>query len=166
MQHSSNNREVPLRTHQKWTGQLEGISMKTIPLKHGRMFKSYIAAHGHILHIMRADSKITAVHQIVTGRRKVTMLLSSSGAEKLTSGMVHLMADCTISSEVTNHKHDHEECSKSSNKWNKDPVRSNKVQTRKVRNWYIINMKMTYLTMWPKTSYLELVIILENKQHK
>ena len=50
---------------------------------------------------MTDDRKLIEVHQIVTGRRKVIILLPSNGTEKLIPDVLCQIKDKTVSLEMT-----------------------------------------------------------------
>ena len=66
-----------------------------------RYFNHIQQTHSHILHIMTDKVKITISHQMVTGGKKIIILLPSSTAMKPIPVTLFLMADGTVSLEMT-----------------------------------------------------------------
>ena len=60
--------------------------------------------HRHIWLIMTDERKIIVIHKMVTGKRKVIILITSSGTKKLIPVILCLMADQTVSLKITNMK--------------------------------------------------------------
>ena len=52
-----------------------------------------------------------------------------------------------------------------SKEWNKDPEGLDKLKTGMIRNWHIIIMIMTYLTMWALMSYYGWVVLEASKRN-
>ena len=90
----------------------------------------------------------------MTDRRNVFIILPSNTAKKLTPGLICLIVNQTVPLKVNTNKHNHEKWSKHHERLDKDQVRMDKPQTRKVRNWHIISMNITYLTGWVYVPYL------------
>ena len=88
MQHPNNYIAVPLGTDRKRTGWLEDSFMKTMPAENDRMIKSYTT-----------DSKayMASSNTSDSNGGKVSMLLPSSRASELMSGILHVMTNQTAS---------------------------------------------------------------------
>ena len=140
-----------------------GIRLKRDWTVRGHFHREKISWVGQC--IVPIYNKHRHIHLRITGRREVSKILHSSRTKNWLQVEYVLITDWTVSLRLIHPRTWLWRVVKAHKRWKKDWVRSDKLQTRRVRDWHIIRMNLTYLVAQVYLLYLGWVI-LKSKQRK